>query len=83
MRGTSGCAGGKNEAASGLEELKALDVIVSGMQLERLVERWQGVVAEVTARYESAQQADAAALAPIKRKRVQLQPVEHASGHPT
>ncbi len=64
------CAGRANEAASGLEELKALDVIVTGLQLERLIERGQAVAADVAARYGAAQQADATALAPVKRKKV-------------
>lgn len=66
----AGGAGRANEAASGLEELKALDVIVTGMQLERLIERGQAVAADVAARYAAAQQADAVTLAPIKRKKV-------------
>lgn len=62
-------AGRASEAASGVEELKALDVAVTGLGLERAIERGEAQVAAVRARYESSQASDAAAVHKAARKK--------------
>jgi len=61
--------GRASEAALGVEELKALDVAVTGLGLERAIERGEAQVAAVRARYESSQASDAAAVHKAARKK--------------
>ena len=63
-------AGRANEASSGVDELKALDVTVTGLQLERTIERGQAQVADTRARYESSSQSEPTVQKAVKKKKV-------------
>lgn len=62
-------AGRANEASSGVDELKALDVTVTGLQLERTIERGQALVADTRARYESSSQSEPTMQKVVKKKK--------------
>ncbi|BDA49634.1 Signal recognition particle subunit SRP68 [Coccomyxa sp. Obi] len=63
-------SGGRaNEASSGVDELKALDVTVTGLQLERTIERGQALVADTRARYESSSQSEPTVQKVVKKKK--------------
>lgn len=63
-------AGRANEASSGADELKMLDVTVTGLQLERTIERGQAQVADTRARYESSSQSEPTVQKVVKKKKV-------------
>ncbi|KAK9904768.1 hypothetical protein WJX75_002167 [Coccomyxa subellipsoidea] len=66
-------SGGRaNEASSGVDELKALDVTVTGLQLERTIERGQAQVADTRARYESSSQSEPTVQKAVKKKKAKL-----------
>jgi hypothetical protein len=66
-----GWQGRASDASASLEELKALDVAVTGTQLERTIERWRAQLRDVLARYESGQHANGP-LQSTPKKRVLL-----------
>ncbi len=52
-----------------MDELKALDVTVTGLQLERTIERGQALVADTRARYESSSQSEPTVQKVFKKKK--------------
>lgn len=78
MRACCGWAGRSGEQAAGSqEELKALDVTVTGTQLERMILRGKALAADVRKRYESSSQEQPTTAQPVKKRkmvRIILQP---------
>ena len=78
MRARCGCAGRSGEQGAGSqEELKALDVTVTGTQLERMILRGKAIAADVRNRYESSSQEQPITAQPVKKRkmvRIVLQP---------
>ena len=61
------------QAAGSQEELKLLDVTVTGTQLERVIQRGKALAADARQRYESGTQEEPATAQPLKkRKKVEL-----------
>ena len=59
-----------------MDELKALDVTVTGLQLERTIERGQALLTDTRARYESSSQSETTVQKVVKKKKV-LSPPQH------
>lgn len=63
-------AGRSGEGAAGSqEELKLLDVTVTGTQLERVIQRGKALAADARQRYESSGQGEPAAAQPVKKRK--------------
>ncbi len=57
------------QAAGSQEELKLLDVTVTGTQLERVIQRGKALAADARQRYESSSQEEPATAQPVKKRK--------------
>ena len=73
------CDAGRSgeQAAGSQEELKLLDVAVTGTQLERVIQRGKALTADARQRYESGSQEEPATAQPVKKRKK----VGHTNAH--
>ena len=57
------------QAAGSQEELKLLDVTVTGTQLERVIQRGKALAADARQRYESSSQEEPVTAQPVKKRK--------------